>query len=173
MAEKEELDVFDELCNCIKEKRQLIKKTFEENFESDFRFTYSIAHDNKFGDCRHHIGINIQSKQNKYFIGFTGLNIDEDTGNIHSSIGRIQLFIGDGNPNIQHDKNCWQINYPNKKSTTIRNNQYTNKSVFNTGYRLFGNRKSGDILLTEENVLEFCNVIIKYIKIYEKNKIIS
>ena len=175
MAEKENnKDIFDDLVDFIRGKRKEIIDEFNRKYESDFTFTDSNCRDNDWGDCRHHSGINIKSKKSekKYFIGFIGLNFDSTSQNIHSSIGRVQLFIGNGDPN-KGVKYFSDIKYPRcEKGSTmlevLKTNKYDDRIVLNTGYRICGNRKTGDKLL--DNPTEFCDKIIEFIKRYEKNE---
>lgn len=167
-------DIFDDLVDFICGKRKEIKDEFDRKYKSDFIFTASNCHDNDWGDCRHHSGINIKSNKSgkEYFIGFTGLNFDSGSQNVHSSIGRVQLFIGDGNPN-RGIKIISEIKYPGKKDNSLREvletGIYDGRSVLNTGYKICGNRKSKDILLDNSDAIEeFCDKIVEFIKKYEK-----
>lgn len=181
MAEMEnnKKDIFDDLVDFIYGKRNRIKDEFDRKYSSDYTFTASNCYDNDWGDCRHHSGINIKSKASgkEYFIGFTGLNFDSGSQNIHSSIGRVQLFIGDGNPN-KSIKRISEIKYPGKKDNSLLQvlgtGIYDGRIVINTGYRICGNRKSKDIMLDNPDAIEeFCAKIVEFIKKYENNELMS
>lgn len=161
------VDLYESMVNYIKDSRNKIIDGFN-NFdpEENFSFRPSNARVTKAGDFRHHSGINITSKKGEYFIGFTGLNMDKATGNFHSCIGNIQLFVGDGNPNERHKFDSLDLiecNYPDITSTN---------KVINTGYKLFVNkdRKSKVLLLDKKNLNNFCRDIIKMIEGIELEK---
>lgn len=181
LVTNEEDDILDVLACFIEEKRDEIIEEFKSQKElnkSEFKFKISPSngknYDHDWGDCRHHIGIDITSETgNKYFIGFTGLNYDSDTRNIHSSIGRVQLFIGDGNPN-KDIKMMSEIKYPSKKDNTMLEvlitKKYDDHIVLNTGYRICGNKKTGDKLLNNTTIADFCKDVIQFIEGYEDKK---
>lgn len=173
-----DVDVLDMLDEQIKNSRNLIKEGLSKaSGAREYKISNFDVTDKKNGDWRHHTGVNIVSKNQKdYFIGFSGLNIDASSGNIHSSIGRIQLFIGNGSPNQRHvvDKEVWfKINYPCTTDPKLEIGRYDDRKILNTGYRIFGNRKSGDILLDKNNIEKFCELIVNFIEEYEKNMVIT
>ena len=68
MRKRKEEDIFDEMCSCILEKRKIINSKFNNlKDSSNYIIRATGARDNTFGDCRHHCGINIQSKSGKMY----------------------------------------------------------------------------------------------------------
>lgn len=185
----------DVCCYLNKHVEEYIRENNEKNvYLKNKEISFKVSGNNRqrhAGDLKLHIGIDVKVEgMNAYYISFTSFNVDTSSKNIHIVPGRIQIMLGDGKPNTGFETPygmCIDVFYPKMQEDTEHNREQRKlkltdissdkksikdslkggRKTFYTGYRLFGNGGTGDILLDESKYEEFMKTILNFINMVE------
>lgn len=186
----------DDVCYYLNKHIASKIEEYEQLKDKNISFAFAGGSNRRYaGDLDLHMGIDIKfENKDTYYISFSSFNVDAGSKNIHIMPGRIQIMLGDGKPNTGVETvcgMCMHVFYPQMsedreskgdvtrlKLAHLKDNRAfiveslkNGRKIFYTGYRLFGNNGTRDILLDESKYEEFMINILQFIDMVESMKI--